>query len=204
MKKIIEDLQIRLDEANGFLQDWVENQPAIDPGSDEIETFVNGAYTDAVRQCCLSLSSHNLGVERVGPVIRTVINTLTKHSIGRLPSVALLSQMLVEAKAIALMQAGEVATQSQDSTLHTDGTTKFGRKYGGFQVTTDDQSLSLGMADMMSGSAEHTFDTFEAILKDVKMACKKGLGMNNVVAQVVNSLKNTMSDRTSWKKNSMP
>ena len=160
MKKIIEDLQIRLDEANEFLQEWVENQPAIDPGSDEIETFVNGAYTDAVHQCCLSLLSHNLGVERVGPVIRTVINTLTKHSIGRLPSVALLSQMLVEAKAIALTEGGEVATQSQDSTLHTDGTTTFGSKYGGFQVTTDDQS---GMADMMSGSAEHTLNTFEAI-----------------------------------------
>ena len=103
--------------------------------------------------------------------------------------------MLVEAKTIALMQAGEIATQSQDSSLHTDGITKFGRKYSGFQVTTDDQSLSLGMADMMSGSAEHTFDTFEAILKDAEMACKTGLGMNNVVVQVVNSLKNTMSDR---------
>ena len=31
MKKRIEDLQILLDEANEFLQECVENQPAIDP-----------------------------------------------------------------------------------------------------------------------------------------------------------------------------
>ena len=195
LQQTVKDLKMQLDEAYRELEEHVQQE------SSQILTLEDGKYTDPVRQCCLSLLSHNVGIERVTPIIRTVIGILTGHRIGRLPSVGLLSQMLVEAKEISLMQVGEVTSQSNDATLHTDGTTKFGRKYGGYQVMTGDGSLSFGLADMISGSAKHTLDRFKDIVEDIEKACQKGLGSDNVLAKVVAAMKNTMSDRHAVEKN---
>ena len=46
LQQTIKDLQKELNEVNESLREWQE-QPT-DPAVDEIETFVNGAYTDAV------------------------------------------------------------------------------------------------------------------------------------------------------------
>ena len=107
----------------------------------------------------------------------------------------LLSQILVEAKEISLTKVGEVVSQSEAATLHTDGTNKFGKKYVGYQATTGDGSFSFGLADMISGSAQHPFDRFKEIVGDMEEACKNGSGSDNILAKAVASMKQTMSDR---------
>ena len=39
------------------------------------------------------------------------------------------------------------------NTLHTDGITKFGEKYGSYQVSTTEASYSLALCEMKAGSA---------------------------------------------------
>lgn len=58
---------MHLDETNKLLHD--QQLADVAPHIGDLDTFVNGKHTDAVRQCCLSLLSHNAGVERVSPVI---------------------------------------------------------------------------------------------------------------------------------------
>ena len=41
--------------------------------SKQIKTMHNGKYTDEVRQCCMSLLSHNVGTEHISDVIRSVL-----------------------------------------------------------------------------------------------------------------------------------
>ena len=45
--------------------------------------------------------------------------------------------MLVEAKALAQLQAAEAMLSSPNNTLHTDGTMRKGRAFGGVQICTE-------------------------------------------------------------------
>jgi hypothetical protein len=45
--------------------------------------------------------------------------------------------MLVEAKALAQLQAAEAMLSSPNNTLHTDGTKRKGRAFGGVQICTE-------------------------------------------------------------------
>lgn len=63
--------------------------------NEEIATFHKGKYTDDIRVCCYELLSLN-GVRNVVPVIKSVISNLAHRSLDRMPSRALLCQMMVE------------------------------------------------------------------------------------------------------------
>ena len=167
-----------------------------------IETFdvAKGAYKPNVVEACMTLLSHNVGIEHVCPVIRTAVQALTGLVVGRLPSVGRLSQMQTDMKAVSLMHVAEEITQSDDSTLHTDATTKFFRKYAGYQVTTAKGSLSLGMVELHTGSAEHTLETFKQLLSNIQDACAEAGLQDDVGRRIVGNIKNTMSDRGSVEK----
>ena len=52
--------------------------------------------------------------------------------------------------------------------LQTDGTTKFGKHYAAYDVSTSDcTTYSLGMRHVFSGSASNSLETFIEILTDL-------------------------------------
>ena len=53
--------------------------------------------------------------------------------------------MQIESRSLCQIQLAEALTDSTYNTLHSDGTSKFGHKYTGFQVSTLEGSLSLGL-----------------------------------------------------------
>ena len=162
--------------------------------TEEIRTMESGKYLPAVRQCCMELLASNVGIFNVRKVVNSVLAMVGK-SAGRLPSHGLLSQMYVELKGLASLQLAEELSEEEDTTLHTDGTTKHGYKYGAYQISTKDRVYSIGMVDMERGTAEHTLEMFKAVLGDVG---KVG-GMAGVEAageKILTNLKNTMSDRS--------
>ena len=75
-------------------------------------------------------------------------------------------------------------------TLHNDGTSKFGQHYGGFQVSLPDSSYSLGLCEMLTGSADLTLKSLQMILADIEAFTGDGTG-NKILANI----KNMMSDR---------
>jgi len=80
-------------------------------------------------------------------------------------------------------------------TLHNDGTSKFGQHYGGFQVSLLDSSYSLGLCEMLTGSADLTFKSLQMILADIEAVTGDGAG-NKILANI----KNMMSNRHIVKK----
>lgn len=88
LRQTVRDLHQQLDDV---IEELAQCEKGNFNENSEVVTFKNGKYTDAVRHCCLSLLSHNVGVERVSPIIRNFLSTLTNLTIGRLPSVDLLS-----------------------------------------------------------------------------------------------------------------
>ena len=157
-------------------------------------------YTDAVRHTCIKLLSHNVGVEHVSPIIRTVIHTLTPLYIGRLPSPAKMCTFLGEAKQLVLSQIGEELLSSTNLTLHRDGTTKQGEKYYGAQVATNDSMLNIGLSYVKSGTAEHCFDAVIDMIKDIATAMESAGTDKAVFDTILANITNTMSDRGSVEK----
>ena len=162
----------------------------------EIETFCKGRFNDDVRLCCYKLLSLNVGIRNVDPVIRTVLSLIAHKSVTRLPSHSSLCRMITEGLSVAEMQLGEKRTEagSDNFTLQTDGTTKFGQHYSTFDIATEGGTYTLGLRHVFSGSAQDTLDTLKEILEDFDIVQDK-LGGMKVSNTIVLRLKNTMSDR---------
>ena len=89
----------------------------------------------------MELLAHNIGIKKVEPVIRAVLN-LANVTCSQLPQHTAISDMLLEARALSQIQLAETLTVTENNTLHSDGTTKFGQKY---QISTNDKALTLGV-----------------------------------------------------------
>ena len=92
-------------------------------------TFENGKYCDERRETIMELLSLNVSMNKVNEVIKTVMHKLSNKSIGRLPSNAVKSRLLVEARHLAHLQvAEEMLKEGVDgytgNCLHGDGTSK--------------------------------------------------------------------------------
>ena len=105
------------------------------------------------------------------------------------------------AKLVSYQQIGEELQDKENVTLHCDGTTKFGDKYVSYQISSEDSAYSIGLADMQAGTALQTLDILKGILQEVERVCHIATGTNNVGAQILGTVKNTMSDRHIVQKN---
>ena len=78
--------------------------------------------------------------------------------------------------------------------LHSDGTTKFGEKYGDLQVTTPNSCYTLYLMTMKAGSAEDFKELLTNALSDVDKTYQAS-GKDGVSKRILSSIKNTTSDR---------
>ena len=129
-------------------------------------TFEHGKYSDGVRQCCLELLSMNVGVKNVDPIIRTVLSNIAGITVDRLPKYTTIVEMLPEMKALAYKQIAEKLQVSQQLTLHSDGTSKFGQHYGSFQVSTTQSSYSEVTITEMNNKYQNMVNHFEEWSED--------------------------------------
>ena len=88
---------------------------------------------------------------KVQEIVRSVLEGLGK-SVNRLPGATLAKMMAYECHSLAWMQLNEVMNESENVTLMSDGTSKYGHHYGAFDVRTSDGDVyMLGMRDVASG-----------------------------------------------------
>ena len=126
-------------EANAILHDELATLK-----SRKLVTYVDGKYTDSMRLCVMDVLSHNVGINQVEPVIRAVLR-LAEIECDKLPKHTAISEMLLESRTLSQIQLAHTLTESDYNTLHSDGTTKFGHKYCGYQISTAERSLTLGL-----------------------------------------------------------
>lgn len=110
----------------------------------------------------------------------------------------------VEARSLAHLQLSEELPNQATNTLHSDRTTKFGEKFGGFQVTTQESSYTLCLAEMKAGGAKDFKEVLKQALSDIEAACCAVGHPGDRVSkakEILASIKNTMSDRHIVEKN---
>ena len=153
-------------------------------------------YLDSVRACCIELLSLNVGIKNVEPVIRSVLKHIVSFEIKELPHPTTLTRMYSEMKGLACQHLNEELQKGDNLTLHSDGTSKYGQHFYSFQLSTPDSTYSLGLTEMLSGSATQVLSTFQQILYDLELTTQSG--SSHVI---LSKIKNTMSDRHIVEKN---
>ena len=169
-----------------------------DEHADRLEELESGTictksgqkYVNGVRQCCIELLSMNVATKQIDPVIRSILRNIASFEVNALPKPSTLSGMLAEMKCIAYQQISDELGEHDNLTLHSDGTSKFGEHYGSYQLSTVQSAYSLGLCDMLTGSANLTLLTLKQILGDLDFVAGVGTG-----AGLLAKIKNTMSDR---------
>ena len=80
-------------------------------------------------------------------MIKAVYGNLTEKKLGRMPSKALLGNMMIECLTLAQAQlAEELSDETKDNfTIQTDGTTKYGQHFAMYDIATNDNSYVLGL-----------------------------------------------------------
>ncbi len=187
---LVEEVR-KLEYDNAELKDKVDEVM-----SDNIVTFEGGKYTNDVRACCYELLSLNVGVNNVRSVIESVLTNLVHKKADRLPKRTAVCQMMLECLTVAQAQLGEQlgSEDGEHYTLQTDGTTKHGHHFSTFDLATSEETYTLGLRHVFSGSAQTTLDTFREILDDLDVV-RQEIGQSSVSSKIVYKLKNTMSDR---------
>ena len=101
----------------------------------------------------------------------------------------------MEMKCLACDQISEEMDTQDNITLHSDGTSKFGKHYVSYQLSTEHSSYSLGLCEILTGSAELTLiHTFKQITSDLSL-------VSGNREAIITKIKNTMSDRHIVQKN---
>ena len=160
-----------------------------------VPTISNGHYNAKVRECCMQLLAHNVGIHNVETCIKAVCD-LVGCKTGPLLSKSTLANMMVEAQAVSHLQIADSVPTHSTNMLHLDETTKFGEKYGGLQITTPESCYTLCLSTMKAGGASDFKELLVNSLSDISATCEAvGTSGTNVSNRLLASIKNTISDR---------
>ena len=155
-------------------------------------------YSDDVRETYWELLASGVSIDKCEKVVRTVVEKLCPKKIGRLPKKTCTSLLQTEALIVSQGQvAAAMLDSSNNNTLHTDGTKRRFREYAGYQISTSDgNSFSMGLQELTTGDAESFLaGTLTTLTELAEAVGSTEVETSHVYAQLLKSIKNTMTDR---------
>lgn len=171
-----------------------------DSAKAHISTKQGRQYKDNVRQVFMELLSLGVAVGKVSKVVKIAVEGLTDLQLDNLPSKSLTSNLQTEAQIVSQMHMADILLGTDKATIHLDGTKKKFREYGSYQVSVrtpeGPQGLCLGIEEMATGEAKAYLDTMMNLFSDIaETVVQDPSKVKNVTAQLISSVKNTMTDR---------
>ena len=185
-----------IEDLNEQLKEKVQDSP----DQRLIVTKEGKQYNDKVRRVYMELLSLGVAVGKVSKVVKTVVEGITDKKIDSLPSKGLTSHLQTEAQIISQYQMGDLIMNTQNATLHLDGTKKKFKEYGSFQLSLagdhGPKGLCLGIQEMATGEAAAYLQTVLSLFKNIAETFEDDpLKINQIVAKLVAGVKNLMTDR---------
>ena len=159
-----------------------------------------GYFTEDAKVCIMQLvGQHEIAAGRCGEVIQTFCRTVLHAEVpeGDLPSERSVGRFLDMGQVIAKMHVGDAITKSERFDLHTDGTSKVGKKIVGHQVTTaDGQTLSCGYTVVASENADCLVTVATDMLEELAIIYENDDGRKQEkFLEFFEKLSSVMSDR---------
>ena len=132
-----------------------------------------------------------------------MLETLAGKSLSRLPSKAVYSRLLAEARHLADIYLGRAMLEADPSqvvrnNLHKDGTTKCHQHSQDFEITTSFcEAYSMGLLELGKSDTEAIMDSFKYRVKKIAQALSSGenVTVEDEVAELATSIKRTMSNQ---------
>jgi hypothetical protein len=150
-------------------------------------------YTSPLKNCVYELLKLNVSASKVGDVIKTVLK-LVNIEPNRVPATSTVLEMNLQRLYLAQKQLGEVFSKENNSCLLTDETSKFGKKFMGYETADSDGNFwVLGLREIETKSAGNTLNVLKEILYDLDSASKSD--NNEISRDIVSHITATMSDR---------
>ena len=130
-----------------------------------IKAKENGRYNDtATYQDLVMMGVCVNNIENV-----TALTNFTNMNIECLPKATFMRPMYTESKRLQVAESLLKDYDSSCRTLHTDGTSKFGKHYGTYDVVTDQgQTLIAGIREVSSGDTETQLNVLLDILSEIE------------------------------------
>ena len=162
-----------------------------------IKAKENGHYNDTVRATYQDLVMMGVGINNFEKVVRTILTNFTNMIIECLSKATFPRLMYTESTRLSQLQVAESSLKDYDSscrTLHTDGTSKFGKHYETYDVVTDQGQTSItGIREVSSDDTETQLNVCLDILSEIEESLQDT--EKNVSNKIISSIKNIMSDR---------
>ena len=161
----------------------------------------NFRFKDNLRRTVMQLQSDcNVPAGKCSSVIKVVADGLfgVKYEPSDLPCLQTAVNIADEGHVLSKVQAAEQMLEVDNFTLHTDGTSRGGKKIMGYQITLDDgDSISLGFSTLATEDASTVLDVTVDLLKETTdLYCEgKEEDKDHTFRTLLSKLTSVMTDR---------
>uniref|UniRef100_A0A8W8L2R4 Uncharacterized protein n=1 Tax=Magallana gigas TaxID=29159 RepID=A0A8W8L2R4_MAGGI len=151
-------------------------------------------YSVELRNCIYSLLQLHVSSQVCSQVIESVLS-LVNIKANKLPSASTVQNMNIERLVLAQKQLSESLPNTENLTIYTDETTKYGTKFGGYHLSdSEGRMYVLGLRQLLTKSGRDTLAVFQDILQDIDDRSEKtDLASKKILLKITA----TMSDRAS-------
>ena len=110
-------------------------------GGININSKQGGTYRNAIRLLCQQLMTYfQISSRNVGGIFRSVLENIVHVKVDNVPQKSLACELLMEMRSLLQIQIANLLTESGNSTICIDGTTKCGHHYSSFDVCIGDDA----------------------------------------------------------------
>ena len=164
-----------------------------DSDDSEIKFFdeEKGKFRPETRLLVMDLISAGVSFTEIPTTLMYMCKFLGKNY-DRLPNERTVRNINDEMLILSQTQIKEKLTESKNTSMYTDETSKFCHKYCGYHISDKDSIWVLGLREFASKSAQCTLDTLKQILGDIDECPVLGK-----TYKLITEVRNTMSDRAS-------
>ena len=159
-------------------------------------------FSDRVRQTVITLQGDgNVPATKCNFVIRTVADQLFGIHFEEkdLPCTSSSLNIADEGHVLSKFQATEKMLATQNCTIHTDGTSRGGKKFLGFQVSLDTgETLSLGYQSVATEDSATLLDVTITLLEEIHQLYSLDMSpqeQDEIFRELLSKITSTMTDR---------
>ena len=137
-----------------------------------------------------------VGINNIEQVVNTVLTNFTNMNIECLPKASFTRLIYTKSGRLSQLQVAEELLkdyQNSSRTLHTDGTSKFGKHYGTYDVVTDQgQTLTAGIRELSSSDTKTQLNVLLYFFSEIEESLfflKLRSSEENVSNKIISSIK---------------
>ena len=159
-------------------------------------------FVASVYECYMKLAACDVSSKYMSIIVASVLSIVGKMSITEkdLPKATKCKEFAGHANVAASLQVAESLENAEFATLHSDGTTRDGKKVVDYEVTgKDGDTLTAGLIEVSAGDAETQLEGLKFIVKKLA-SLQQSTDITKQSKTLISKIKTTMGDQAATQK----